>query len=188
MTTSLIVLSAPSGAGKTTLCKKLLEEFPDVMLSISCTTRARRFNEEDGNDYFFLSREAFEKKISENGFAEWAKVHDNYYGTSHEFVEQAFRSGKSLLLDIDVQGAESLKKAYPKETLRIFISPPSMEALEDRLLGRGTDDSRAIQKRLANARREMEQSKDFDHIIVNDALERAYSELKKIVSERLGKK
>src|SRR6185295_17868638 len=110
-----------------------------------------------------------------NGFAEWAKVHDNYYGTSKEFVDKAFGQGKSLLLDIDVQGAASLKKSYPKETLRIFISPPSMQILEERLIGRATDDSRAIQKRLANARKEMEASKEFDHIIVNDSLDRAYT-------------
>jgi guanylate kinase len=184
--TSLIVVSAPSGAGKTTLCKKLLEEFPKLMLSISCTTRTKRFNETDGKDYFFLSRAEFEKKIAANGFAEWAQVHDNYYGTSKDFVDQAFKSGKSLLLDIDVQGAESLKKSYPDETLRIFISPPSFSVLEARLLGRGTDDSRSIQKRLANARTEMDKSRDFDHVIVNDSLERAYGEIRKIVSQRLG--
>src|SRR4051812_28477135 len=107
MNTSLIVVSAPSGAGKTTLCKKLLEEFPSLILSISCTTRPVRHTEKEGQDYFFLTKEAFEKKIAENGFAEWAKVHDNYYGTSKDFVEKAFKQGKSLLLDIDVQGAES---------------------------------------------------------------------------------
>jgi guanylate kinase len=186
MSTSLVVVSAPSGAGKTTLCKKLLEEFPSLILSISCTTRPKRFNEQEGQDYFFLTKEAFEKRIADNGFAEWAKVHDNYYGTSKEFVEKAFKSGKSLLLDIDVQGAASLKQVYPKETLRIFISPPSIAVLEERLLGRGTDDSRAIQRRLANARKEMEQSKEFDHIIVNDTLDQAYAEIKEIVSGRLG--
>jgi guanylate kinase len=186
MSTSLVVVSAPSGAGKTTLCKKLLEDFSSLMLSISCTTRAKRGNEQEGKDYFFLTKEAFEKKIAENGFAEWAKVHDNYYGTSKDFVDRAFKSRKSLLLDIDVQGAASLAKSYPEETIRIFISPPSMQALEERLLGRGTDDSRAIQKRLANARTEMERSKEFDHIVVNDTLERAYGELKAIVARRLG--
>ncbi len=188
MATSLVVVSAPSGAGKTTLCKKLLEEFSNLILSISCTTRPRRHTEEEGKDYFFLSREAFEKKIAAGGFAEWAKVHDNFYGTSKDFIDQAFNSGKSLLLDIDVQGAENLRKAYPKETMRIFIAPPSIAELERRLIDRGTEDARSIQKRLNNARAEMERARDFDHTIINDSLEQAYHDLRLIVAGRLGAK
>jgi guanylate kinase len=188
MSTSLFVISAPSGAGKTTLCNKLLEDFPVLMLSISSTTRAKRGAEQDGKDYFFITKEAFEKKIAENGFAEWARVHGNYYGTSKDFVERAFKSGRSLLLDIDVQGAASMAEAFPKETVRIFISPPSMKALEDRLLGRGEDDSRSIQVRLTSAKTEMQRIKEFDHVVINDSLERAYGELKTIVAGRLGAK
>jgi guanylate kinase len=185
MATTLVVVSAPSGAGKTTLCKKLLEEFPNLVLSISCTTRQKRFNEEEGRDYFFLSKEDFEKKIAAGGFAEWARVHDNLYGTSKEFIEKAFKAGKSLLLDIDVQGAESLRKAYPKDTLRVFIAPPSIKALEQRLIDRGTDDARTIQRRLNNARHEMEKAREFDHVVVNDSLEQAYHDLSLIVRGRL---
>lgn len=181
----LIVLSAPSGAGKTTLCKRLLEDFASIRLSISSTTRTPRGSERHGEDYFFLSREHFEEQIQRNQFAEWAQVHGNYYGTSRVVIENSFQEGLSVLLDIDVQGAAQLKKSFPEQCYRIFISPPNLEELEERLRARGTETEEVIQRRLANARFEMQESSKFDHIIINDDLERAYQELQNLVKDRL---
>lgn len=181
----LIVISAPSGAGKTTLCSKLLADFDELILSVSSTTRAPRVNETPGEHYFFIAQKEFERLISENGFAEWAKVHDHYYGTSHKVIEDAFRFHKSVLLDIDVQGAASLRKAFPKESFTIFISPPSLGELEKRLRARGTDNEATIQKRLTNAKTEMEQAPLFNHIVVNDSLDRSYRELAQLVRSAL---
>lgn len=184
---SLIVVSAPSGAGKTTLCQRLLDAFGNrLTLSISSTTRKPRGKERDGHEYFFLERADFETKIKQGAFAEWALVHDHYYGTSRAVIDQAFRSGLSVLLDIDVQGARSLAEAYGKQCFRVFIRPPSLVELEARLRSRGTDSEETIQKRLRNAERELSCAAEFDHVIVNDDLERAYGELKAVVSKRLG--
>ena len=183
--TRLIVISAPSGAGKTTLCQRLLQEFPELVLSVSSTTRAPRGQEKDGREYYFLSPEAFQTQIAANRFAEWALVHGNYYGTSKSVVEKAFADGKSLLLDIDVQGAESIRKVYPKESDLIFIVPPSIEELERRLRDRKTDSEASIQKRLANARGELAKKAVFDRVIVNDELDHAYGELTAFVRSRL---
>ncbi len=177
----LVVLSAPSGTGKTTLCLRLLNEIPELILSVSTTTRAPRGKERDGIDYFFVPKEEFREKIAANRFAEWAEVHGNFYGTSKDFVETAFAAGKSLLLDIDVQGAESLERHYPGRTVRIFLKPPSMTELERRLRARGTDSEEAIAKRLAGAAKEMAAIDQFDHVVVNDDLEKAYFELSGIV-------
>jgi guanylate kinase len=175
----LVVISAPSGAGKTTLCQKLLGELEkDLALSISSTTRAPRGQERDGAEYFFLTVDQFKHGINQNAFAEWALVHGNYYGTAKKTIEEAFSRGKSVLLDIDVQGADLLKKAFPDRTVRIFIAPPNMQELEKRLRSRGTDPEETIQKRMKNAREEMLKSSEFDHVVVNDDFERAYSELK----------
>jgi guanylate kinase len=177
----LIVVSAPSGTGKTTLCARLLREIPELILSISTTTRAPRGAEREGVEYFFVSAEEFRAKVDADRFAEWAEVHGNFYGTSKDFIERAFSQGKSLLLDIDVQGADSLKAAYPAETVRIFLCPPSMEELERRLRARATDSEESISKRLLAAAAEMAHQDHFDHVIVNDDLERAYFELSAIV-------
>jgi guanylate kinase len=181
----LVVISAPSGAGKTTLCQRLLSDFPDLVLSISCTTRQPRGQEQNGKEYFFLTREEFEKKIQDGRFAEWAQVHGNYYGTSKDVIESSFQQNKSVLLDIDVQGAEQLQKVYPNQCFRIFISPPSLQELEFRLRARGTDSEETIQKRLINAKKEIDAGQTFDVIVVNDSLERAYSELKTFVESKL---
>lgn len=174
----LIVISAPSGAGKTTLCQKLLEDLKDrLVLSISTTTRAPRGQEKNGVEYHFVSHEEFKKDIEDGFFAEWAQVHGNYYGTSKRTIESAFRSGKSVLLDIDVQGAASLRKAFPLSSALIFIAPPSMQELEKRLRIRGTDTEETIQKRLQNARNEIARQDEFDCVIVNDDFTAAYAEL-----------
>lgn len=181
----LIVISAPSGAGKTTLCQRLLQEFSELTLSISSTTRPPRGQERHGREYFFLSRDEFERQIQEGRFAEWALVHGNYYGTSKDTIEKAFQAGKSVLLDIDVQGAESLRKAFPKEAFTVFVSPPSLDELERRLRARGTDSEETIQKRIKNARAEMEHASKFDRVVLNDQLERACGELNSIVRQAL---
>ncbi|OFZ18584.1 MAG: guanylate kinase [Bdellovibrionales bacterium GWB1_55_8] len=185
----LVVISAPSGGGKTTLCERLLRDFAGkLVLSISTTTRAPRGREQNGVEYHFVSKAEFEKGIQDHRFAEWALVHGNYYGTSRTVIEKCFEQGKSVLLDIDVQGAESLRKAYPRECFRIFIAPPSLAHLESRLRHRGTDSEETIQKRLKNARDEMEHAPRFDRIVVNDQLDHAYAELKEVVSHLLTEK
>ena len=182
---TLIIISAPSGAGKTTLCKQLLADFPTVDLSISCTTRKPRGKEQNGVDYDFISVEEFKQGIEKGRFVEWALVHDNYYGTSKDRIERSFNNGHSVLLDIDVQGAEQLRKSFKETCLSIFISPPSLQELEARLRIRNTDKEETIQKRLKNAKIEMAQSHLFDHVIVNDSLDRAYGELKSILESKL---
>ena len=182
----LIVLSAPSGAGKTTLCARLLKDIPELKLSISSTTRAPRGTEKHGTEYFFLSKDEFERGIQAGDFAEWAKVHGNYYGTSKRTLEQAVLAGRPVLLDIDVQGAESLRLAFPSETYTIFVSPPSIEVLEQRLRARGTDTEETIARRMQNARDEMAEKDKFHAILINDDFERAYAELKSLVTRALG--
>jgi guanylate kinase len=177
----LIIIAAPSGAGKTTLCKRLLQDFPTLVLSISSTTRPPRGQEKSGIDYFFLTLEEFQQKIQNHDFVEWAKVHSHFYGTSKTAIETAWNQHKSVLLDIDIQGAEQLRQAYPKEAVRIFIAPPNLIELEKRLRSRGTDSEETIQKRLKNAQLEMELGQHFDHWIVNDSLDQAYTELKTIL-------
>ena len=186
MSIYLIIVSAPSGAGKTTLAQKLLEDFPSLKPSISSTTRPTRKTEEHGKDYFFLSEVEFKQQMDKFGFAEWAKVHGHYYGTSRAFLEEAIKTKSPLLLVIDIQGARQLRALYGKACLSIFVSPPSFEELEARLRARGTDPEPVIQKRLANAKSEMAESSKFDVVIVNDSLERAYQELKSVVQAKTG--
>lgn len=191
----MIVVSAPSGAGKSTLCNRLVEEFPAVIYSVSCTTRAPRGEEKDGEHYYFLSKKEFKERIKNGEFLEWAKVHGNYYGTLEDTVLYAMEEGNHLLLDIDVQGArqirESLVRLDPRHPIRrgftdIFISPPSMEELETRLRGRGTDEEKVIRKRLANAEEEMKAATEYSFQIVNDDLDQAYTELKSVILSGIG--
>lgn len=178
----LIVVSAPSGAGKSTLCAELLKKHASrLALSISSTSRAPRGSEVNGKEYFFLTKEEFEKNIKDGVFAEWANVHDRYYGTSKQTLENFWNQHKHVLLDIDVQGAESLRKAYPQHSFTVFIAPPSMEVLEQRLRGRGTETEAAIQKRMANARHEMSHQEKFDFCVVNDDFAKTYAKLEKEV-------
>ncbi|MFN7683808.1 MAG: guanylate kinase [Oligoflexia bacterium] len=184
-TPRLIVLSAPSGAGKTTLCARLLEDFQELRLSISTTTRAPRGQEKHGEAYFFASEQEFKSGISEGRFAEWALVHGNYYGTSRKTLEDFFREGFSVLLDIDVQGSASLKKTFGARCDTIFISPPSMAVLEQRLRARGTDSEESILRRMRNAELEMSRASEFDHVLINDDLEGTSLKLKALVSSLL---
>src|SRR3989339_538972 len=172
----LFIVSAPSGAGKTTLVREVLKEFADLSYSVSHTTRPPRGNEKEGLDYFFISPAEFEEKISKGDWLEWARVHDNYYGTSRSFVEGCLQQGKSLLLDIDVQGAVQIM-ASGLNPISVFILPPSFEVLSQRLLNRGTDSKEVIEKRLINAKAEMEQKDRYRYVVVNDDLNTAIKEL-----------
>lgn len=191
----LIVVSAPSGCGKSTLCDRLVEEFQKITYSISCTTRDPRGQEKDGVEYYFLSKKEFKERIKNGEFLEWAKVHGNFYGTLDDTVLYAMEEGKHVLLDIDVQGVaqlrESITKMDPRHPFRrgftdIFISPPSMEELERRLRGRGTDEDKVIQKRMAAAEGEMAYAENYTYQITNDDLETAYRELKTIILSAMG--
>lgn len=172
-----LVLSAPSGAGKTTLVRKLLTEFPHIGYSISCTTRQPRAGEVNGKDYHFLTRATFERLRAENYFAEWAEVHGNLYGTPLGPVQDTLHQGRDLLFDIDVQGAAQLKLTMT-EAVFAFILPPSMLELENRLRARGSDDEATINVRLDNARKELPEARWYDYIVVNDDLDKAYEALR----------
>ncbi len=176
----LFVVSAPSGAGKTTLCTRMLEMFPKLSYSISHTTRAPRGNERDGVDYFFITPQAFEERIEQGAWAEWAQVHGNYYGTSRAFIARQLEQGNPLLLDIDVQGARQIRKTYPG-AISIFIKAPSVDVLEARLRNRGTDTDAVIAHRLENALVEMADIPLFDHVIVNDDVDTAAREMADII-------
>jgi len=176
---TLFVVSAPSGAGKTSLCKGLLDFSPGLSLSVSYTTRPARIGEVNGVDYFFVTFEKFQEMVSGSAFAEWAIVHGNYYGTAKETLDSACERGEDLLLDIDCQGAAQLKENYG-EGVFIFILPPSLEELKKRLLGRKTDSNDVISKRIENARREIAEASWYDYIIVNDDFSIALEELKAI--------
>lgn len=170
------IISAPSGTGKTTLCRALRQQFPDIRYSVSYTTRAPREGERDGIDYHFISRDIFEQKLKAGLWAEWARVHDNYYGTSAEFLERTIAEGFDVLLDIDVQGARQILQRFP-DSVTIFIMPPSMEELRRRLMERGTETAEVIERRLTNAAAEIGRKGFYRHVIVNDRLDTAISEL-----------
>ncbi len=173
----LFVLSAPSGCGKTTLLKRVMSELPGLVFSVSHTTRAPRRGEEDGRDYFFVSREEFLaiRDRQPSGFLEWAEVHGNLYGTSRAEVERRQAAGLDVILDIDVQGAAQVRAAANPVT--IFIAPPSLDELGRRLRGRGTEDEETIALRLAGAQREMQAAAGYDYLIVNDDLDEATDSL-----------
>jgi guanylate kinase len=186
MKNKLFVMSAASGAGKTTLKDKVIGEFPDIVYSISATTRKPREGEVNGVHYFFKTKEEFEKLIKEDGLIEWNEVHGNYYGTPKFFVEDMLRQGKRVLFDLDVFGKVNFDKVYPDAT-GILILPPSEEELERRLRGRGTDSEEVIRLRLENAKKEMEFAKTkgkYEYTIINDDLERAANELRAILKQK----
>ncbi len=182
---ALFIVSAPSGAGKTTLCNALQSRFKSLAYSVSHTTRSPRENEVNGQDYFFISKEMFEDKIRNGKWAEWAKVHDNYYGTCAEKLNEMLSSGRHILLDIDVAGAAQIKSRFP-ESIAIFIMPPSIEILESRLRSRGTDKEEEILKRIAHAHKEIAGSDFYDHIVVNDRLDDAIKALSGLIRKYTG--
>lgn len=178
----LIVISAPSGAGKTTITKRILGQHPgELMFSVSATTRQMRPGERDGVDYFFLSREKFEELIKLGGLIEHEEIFGNYYGTPVEEIERAKLMGKSLLFDIDVKGGISIRTKFPNESQLIFIAPPSLEVLKERLTSRMTEAPEVIARRLERASMEMSMAKDYDSIVVNDDLERAVAEVERLI-------
>jgi len=182
----LLVLSGPSGAGKSSLIARFLSETPGFVESVSATTRAPRDGEQDGVDYHFLSEELFARRVEAGEFLEYAHVFGKYwYGTPRAFVDEQFAEGRSVIMDIDVQGAAQIRERMPEAVL-IFVVPPSAEALEQRLRGRGTEAVDELAARLGEAERELAQWPDFDYVVVNDELEHAVRDLEQIVdAERL---
>jgi guanylate kinase len=174
----MLVITGPSGVGKGTLIRLLLDRFPRMALSVSATTRAPRPGERDGVDYHFLSPEEFDRRIEEDAFLEWAEYAGHRYGTLKSELE---RDADPLVLEIEVQGARQVR-ARVREATSVFIAPPSEEALRTRLVGRGSDDPEQIEKRLAVAREEMAAREEFDHVVVNDDLEAAVQELEGLVA------
>ncbi|PLY02973.1 MAG: guanylate kinase [Desulfuromonas sp.] len=177
----LFVVSAPSGAGKTSLCKQIVDIFPTLGHSISFTTRPQRSGEQDGVDYHFVSPEQFAAMVEDNEFAEWAEVHGNCYGTARKTIDAARDAGEDLLLEIDWQGAAQLR-GNGVDGVFVFILPPSFEELRKRLEGRGTDAPEVIEQRLQNARRELQEAFRYDYQVVNDDFAQALQELKSIVA------
>jgi guanylate kinase len=177
----LIVLSAPSGAGKTTLCRELRQHFPQLGYSVSYTTRPQRGHEQGGVDYHFISKAEFKSRIARGAWAEWALVHDHFYGTGRDDLLALLKQGQSLLLDIDIQGTLQIVKSFP-ETITVFIMPPTDSVLEARLRQRGADTDATITKRLQNAEREMALRYLYRYIVVNDDLSQAVEQLVQIIT------
>jgi len=176
----LIVISAPSGSGKTTIAKAVMAKYPTIEFSISATTRAMRQGESEGVDYFFLKREEFEARIQRGMLVEWEEIYGNLYGTLKSEVDRALSQGHVMLFDIDVKGGLSIKRHYP-EALLIFIRPPSFEILKDRLTKRNTEDPAALERRLARVPMELELGMQFDHQVVNDELNKATTEVEALI-------
>lgn len=182
----LIIFSAPSGAGKSTIVQHLMKQGLGLEFSISATSRKPRKGEADGREYHFISPEEFRRKIRENAFIEWEEVYpEQYYGTLYSEVENILERGRHAIFDIDVAGGMNLKKIYGERACAIFIQPPSMEVLEERLRSRGTDSETSLRKRVEKAIFELEYASRFDHIIINDSLELALTEAEQIVREFL---
>jgi guanylate kinase len=177
---ALVIISAPSGTGKSTVCRKLLQRRRELRYSVSCTTRAPRPGEKHGRHYYFLGEEDFKRGIRRHEFLEWAMVHGQYYGTPRHFVESSIKEGRWVLLAIDVQGAAAIRRKLPDSVL-IFLLPPSWEALKQRLAAR-REDSQSAATRLAGARAELEAVKRYDYIVVNDDLEAAVGQVESIIT------
>lgn len=178
----VIVIVAPSGAGKTTIAQRLLKDYPEeIKFSISATTRPPRDNETDGKDYYFLNEADFIHKVKNGEFLEWEFYSGNRYGTLRSEVDKLVESGYFPLLDIEVKGALNVQKLYNSDAISIFIEPPSMEELESRLTNRGSETDKSLSKRLERAQLEMEYAKHFDYSVVNDDLDTAYAEVKEII-------
>jgi len=185
MPKQLIVISAPSGAGKTTVARHLLQRFPQLRFSVSATTRPKRPGEVDGRDYFFWSREQFEQAIARGELVEYEEIFGQLYGTLRSQVEQALSTGEFLLFDIDVKGALALRHAYPEQTFLIYVAPPSIEELERRLRQRGTESEEQIQRRLERAAMELQFQDHFDVVIQNEQLEQTLARAEQIVAQLL---
>ncbi len=177
----LIVIAAPSGCGKTTIAKAILEKNPKMLFSVSATTRPMRNGEVDGKDYFFISKEEFKRRIEANDLVEWEEIYGNYYGTLKSEIERALAKGLIMLFDVDVKGALSIRKHFPEESVLIFIKPPSYKVLESRLKNRKTESEDTLRKRLERVPMELEQGDQFDFQVINDVLNKAIGDVNEIV-------
>ncbi len=180
----LVIISAPSGSGKTTIIKELLVRFPQLEFSISATSRAPRGNEVNEKDYYFLTRDEFMQRVREDEFVEWEEVYaGNCYGTLRMELDRIWSKGHVIIFDVDVKGGVNLKRIFGERALSIFIMPPSIEELRRRLIGRATDSIETIDKRVAKAQHELSYSKEFDHVVINDDLNRAIAETERLISD-----
>jgi guanylate kinase len=182
----IIAISAPSGSGKTTIVRKVLKDIPELVFSVSATTRKRRKDEKEGVHYYFITEDEFRIKIDNNEFIEWEKFYDYYYGTYKKVVDNAVSSGKTIILEVDVKGALSLKKIYPDAVL-IYIVPPSFDELVNRLVKRKTEDQADLQKRIDRAKMELELKDKFDYFIDNTDLEKAVKETESLIRKLISK-
>ncbi len=180
----LLPIAAPSGTGKTTVCRELIKKIDNCEFSISCTTRKPRDGEQDGVDYHFLTFDKFEKYIEDNKFVEYEDVFDNYYGTLKSTLDDAIKNKHVLLLDIDVKGALNIKKQYPEDTISIFLQPPSVDEVLSRLKNRGTENEESIVIRKARIPEEMGKAKKFDFEVINDNLQKAVNKILNIIKEK----
>ncbi|MBR3654192.1 MAG: guanylate kinase [Elusimicrobia bacterium] len=181
----IIIVSAPSGAGKTSICDALIKSDKNIVYSVSTTTRKPRKGERNGREYFFVDDKTFKTMVKKNLFVEWAKVHDHFYGTSKKVLEQTINKGKDILLDIDVQGAVKIKKQY-KDALMIFITTPTLKILKERLIKRNKDSMDVIKTRLENAKKELTYLPKYDYLILNDKLDESIEKAKSVIcAERL---
>jgi guanylate kinase len=181
----IIIVSAPSGAGKTSICDAIIKDDKNIVYSVSTTTRVPRAGEKNGREYFFVDEKTFKRDIKSGKFIEWAKVHDNYYGTSKKILRGALSKGRDVLLDIDVQGALNIKKQY-KNALMLFIMTPTLKELKNRLIKRNKDSVKTIKTRIENARKEIKYVHKYDYLIINDKLKESISNVKAVVkAERL---
>lgn len=179
----LIVISAPSGAGKTSIVHHLLKNMPELSFSVSACSREKRDNETHGKDYYFLGVEGFQDKIKEAAFLEWEEVYENqYYGTLKSEIERIWSEGKTVIFDVDVIGGLNIKKQYPKECLSLFIMPPSVDVLRERLSGRGSESEKKLEMRLAKAEQEISKNQEFDKVILNDDFGIACEETMEVIT------
>jgi guanylate kinase len=179
----LIVISAPSGSGKTTIARAIMQKYAGMLFSVSATTRPPRTGELEGRDYFFLSKEEFQRRVQHGDLVEWEEIYGNYYGTLKSEVDRALQQGTIMLFDVDVKGALSIKKTYQNDSILIFIKPPSVEALQHRLLNRKTENEATIHRRLDRVPMELEKGGQFDWQVVNDDLQTAVNKVDEIIRE-----
>ncbi|MFM7733687.1 MAG: guanylate kinase [Cyanobium sp.] len=175
----LILITGPSGVGKGTLVARLMQRHPELWLSVSATTRAPRAGEEEGRHYFFLSREAFEREVAAGGFLEWAEFAGNLYGTPRAAVQERLEAGRPVLLEIELEGARQVRRSFPGG-FQVLLRPPSLQELERRIRGRGSDSEEAIRRRLERAREELQAEAEFDAVVVNDDLEQALADFERV--------
>jgi len=182
----MLIFTAPSGAGKTTIVRHLLKKFPSLAFSISASTRKKREHEENGKDYYFITTDEFDQKIKNNQFVEWEEVYPGLrYGTLYSEIDRIWAEGNHVIFDIDVKGATNIKKAYPKESMAVFVKPPSPEILFKRLRDRNTEDADSLAIRIARATEELTYESTFDYVLLNNQLDEALAEAEKIVADFL---